>query len=156
MTDRSPGRPWPAYARVALVAGIGVVAGLVLLVVAPQALPPAPAPCAPGVVCSSSPAPAPPSGFFTYPHVAGLLIAVALAALVALLVVYVETYRATRSPQILGLLVFLAALGFETVVTSPLVFARVGPVPAGLRPFLLAGQLLECAALLLFLYLALQ
>jgi len=156
MTEAPSRRPWPAYARVALVAAIGLIAGVALLVVAPQALPPAPSPCAPGVVCTSSPSAAPPGGFFSYPHVAGLLIAVALAALIALLVVYAETYRSTRSPQILGLLVFLAALAFETVLTSPLVFARVGPVPGGLRPFLLAGQLLECAALLLFLYLALQ
>ncbi len=76
----------------------------------------------------------------SYPHVAGVLVAVALASLVALLVVYGRTYRDTHAPQMLGLPLCLRALLIETVPNSPFVFARFGGLPHGVKPFPIAGQ----------------
>ena len=72
------------------------------------------------------------------------------------MVVYARTYRDTRSPQMLGLVLFLVALLLEAILTSPFLFARFGGPPAGADPYLLAGQLFEVAALAIFLYVSLE
>lgn len=137
-------------AIVLLVLLVGVVAGIVLDIAAPQALPHPP--CPPGSPCPAGPSA---SAILSYPHVTGVLVAVSLAALAALLVVYGRTYRDTRAPQMLGLALFLAALLLETIVTSPFIFARFGGLPSGDQPFLIAGQFFEGLALLVFLYVSL-
>lgn len=148
-----PGRS--AGVWVLLVLGIGALVGGILAAAVPRAAPPPRGPCT-GAGCPAAPPAGSAAGLFDYPHVAIVLVCVALAALVALLVVYARTYRSTGSPQMLGLTIFLVALAFEEVLTSPFVFAPFGAVPRGLQPFLLAGQAFEAAALLLFLYLGLQ
>lgn len=145
-------RPWGPWAWVLVVVLVGVVVGVALAASAPQTLPPARPPCQPGAAC---PAPGP-KPVFGYPYVAAILAAVGLAALVALLVVYGRTYRETRTPQILGLTVFLVALLLETALSSPFVLARFGAVATGLQPFLVLGQFFECVALVVFLYLSVQ
>jgi hypothetical protein len=153
-----PARPPAVSPRtvVALVLIVGVAAGALLAYVAPQSLPPVRAPCTPPPGCPPAPPSASASGVFSYPHVASVLAALALVALLALLIVFARTWRETRSPQILGIELFLVALLFQSVLTSPFVFARFGAVTPGLQPFLLAGQLFECVALLVFLYLSVQ
>lgn len=145
-----------ARGLVALVLVLGVLSGALLAYVAPQALPPSRAPCTPSPGCPPAPPPASASAVLSYPHVASVLAAVAIVALLALLAVFARTWRETRSPQILGIEMFLVALLFQSVLTSPFVFARFGAVAPGLQPFLLAGQLFECVALLVFLYLTVQ
>ncbi len=152
MSAPTPSRSWAPGAVVALVLVVGVVAGVVLDVTAPQVLPPGPCPPPPG----GCPAPPSPSAVLSYPHVTGVLVAVALVALLALLVVYGRTYWETRAPQMLGLALFLGALLLETILTSPFVFARFGGLPRGVEPFLVAGQVFEALALLIFLYVSVQ
>jgi uncharacterized membrane protein YhaH (DUF805 family) len=156
MTNGAPsGRAWGSGVWVAIVALVGLVAGFVLGITVPAAVPPARPPCAAGPGCPAPPRATSPAALLGYPHLAVLLAVLALTALVALLAVYARTYRETRSPQILGLVVFLVALALEAVLTSPFVFARFAAVPQGLDPFLLAGQVFEDVALLVFLYLSL-
>jgi hypothetical protein len=140
---------------VLIVLVVGVLTGVALAVAAPHAAPPPRAPCQ-GPGCPAAPSAGSAPAVLDYPHVAVVLTCVALAALLALLIVYATTYRATRSAQMLGLCLFLGALLLEEVLTSPFVFAPFGAVPGGLQPFLIAGQAFECLALLVFLFLGLQ
>jgi hypothetical protein len=156
VTPSPPVRRPSAATSVALVLVVGALAGILLGVVAPQVAPPPHGPCSGPVDCPPAPPPRSAAAIFGYPHVAVVLACVALATLLALLVVYGRTYRETRAPQILGLLVFLLALLLESVLTSPFLFARFGGAPAGVDPYLLAGQAFEVVALALFLYLSLQ
>jgi hypothetical protein len=102
--------------------------------------------------CNNQPTPATPQ----YHEVGIILSAVSLALLVALLVVYLRTYMATRAPYTLGLAVFLFALLVEDTISSPIVLASFKQGFGDLDPFLAVGQLFLCAALALFLYLSLQ
>jgi hypothetical protein len=85
-----------------------------------------------------------------------LFSAVDLALLIALVVVYLRTYRDTRAQFALGLVAFLFVLLFEAIANSPFVFAVFGFGPGPLGPFLAIGAALEMAALALFLVLSLE
>lgn len=141
---------------VVLVLVLGALVGLLLGVVAPQVAPPGHGPCSPPATCPPSPPPGSAASVLGYPRLAVVLACVAIATLLALLFVYARTYRDTRSPQILGLVLFLIALLFETALSSPFLFTRFGGAPSGADPYLLAGQAFEVVALAIFLYLSVQ
>lgn len=131
---------WNAAVWVLIVVSIGVALGAVVaLTVRVPAGPPMPPP--------------PPAAVA---QLAVLLSVVCLALLTALVVVYVRNYRVTRAPYVLGVLVFLAALLFETALNSPLAFAAFGLGPGSLGRFLVASELVMAVALSIFLYLTLQ
>ncbi len=126
---------------------VGLVVGLALSETI--SVPQAPRPGGPG-------SPPPPPQQHQFSQVMLLLSTVSLALLAALLVVYGRIYRSTRAPYVLGLFVFLLALLFESLLSSPLLFTAFGVGPGGVSGFLAVGQLLMSAALAIFLYLSLQ
>ncbi len=156
MTEPSPVRHLSPAVWVVVVLLLGVLVGVLLSVVAPQVAPPPHGPCSPPGSCPPAPRPGSAAAVFGYPRATVVLACTTLAALGALLFVYARTYRDTRAPQMLGLVLFLVALVFEAVLSSPFLFARFGGAPSGLDPYLIAGQLFEVAALATFLYLSLQ
>jgi len=138
------GRAWGAAAWIPIVVALGVVLGLAEIALWPT---------------HGGPAGPPPRGVATPRVVAesfALLSAVALALLVALVIVYLRTFRETRAQFALGLAAVLLALLFENVAGSPFLFAVFGYGPGNLGPFLLVGTVLEVAALVLFLALSLE
>jgi uncharacterized membrane protein YedE/YeeE len=144
-------KSWDAGRWVLIVLLVGLVVGLVLALVAPT--PPAPGPPGPGGGGPGGPGQGSPSS--SRPTL--VLSTVSLALLVALLVVYGRTYRTTRAPYVLGLVLFLFVLLVQGILSSPLVFSAVGVGPgSGLGRLLEVAQFLMCAALALFLYLSLQ
>jgi hypothetical protein len=138
------------WVLIVLVVGVAAGIGLALTVHVPSA--PSPRPVPPGAPAPLTP-PAP-STAVTQEYV--VLSTVCLALLIALLVVYARTYRATRAPYVLGLVFFLLALAIATVLDSPLLYTAFGLGPGNLGPFLALGELLLAAALSVFLYLSLQ
>jgi len=135
-------RAWSAATWVLVVLAVGLALGAVLAWLIP---------IPPGGNPSGS---APPPGWVA--QVGVLLSTLSLALLVALLVVYARSYRATRAPYVLGLVIFLVVLFFETAVNSPLLLRAFGLGPGAIGPFLALGGLLMSAALSIFLYLSLQ
>lgn len=155
-TKRTP-TSMNAVVTVLLIVVIGAVAGVVLAtaapaVVPPLSCPPPPSPNAPVVPCPASPQ----NTGSGYVQAEVVLSTLAMLLLVALLVVYVRTYRDTRAPFMIGLVLFLLALLVETVLTSPFIYTGLGFPPGKLAPFLTIGQLFMDAALAIFLYLSLQ
>jgi hypothetical protein len=136
---------WSAAVWVLIIVAVGLGVGLVAAFTIP--IPPAPPPPGP----HGGP---PPSTAVTQLTV--VLSTLCLTLLAGLLVVYGRTYRETRAPYILGLVVFLVALFFETAVNSPLLFSAFGFGPGGLGRFLALSDLGLAAALAIFLYLSLQ
>lgn len=143
---------------VLLVVVIGLVGGFVLALAVPSVVPPVavcptpPPPPAPVPVCPSNPQ----SSGSGYVQVSVVLSSLAVALLVSLLIVYLRTYRETKAPYIIGLVLFLLALLVQTVLTSPFVYTELGLPPGKLAPFLTIGALFMDAALAIFLYLSLQ
>ena len=134
-----------AWISVPAVLGLGVVLGVVELLLWP--------------VHGGPAGPPPHGGGLTPPALVEaytLLSAIDLALLVALITVYLRTYRDTRAPFTLGLVAFLLVLLFETVASSPFLFAAFGYGPGGIGPFLAIGAGLEVVALTLFLVLSLE
>jgi len=91
-----------------------------------------------------------------FDDVATVLSAVGIALLIALLVVYAKTYRETRSKFALGLLVVLAALLGQSLVSSPILFRALDHFGGPLAPLVLAAEMLKAAAFAVFLYLSLE
>jgi len=85
-----------------------------------------------------------------------ILSTVSLVLLVALLAVYAKTYSDTRARFALGLIVVLAALLFQALLTSPLLFGAFGHALGGLGPFVLVADAFKAVAFSIFLYLSLQ
>jgi hypothetical protein len=138
----APSRHPGPIAWLLVVVAIGVVMGAVLVVAAPGPAPP-PGPHA---------GPAPP-----VPHAAPVFISgLDLVFLLALILVYVRTYADTRARFALGLVVFLLALFFETLVSSPVVLGVLGYAPGNLGFFFLLAGILEALALVVFLFLSLE
>lgn len=148
-----------AEALVLLVLLIGIVVGFALsfnsALVPPSnpACPPAPPPPAPAPPCPTAPTP---STGFGYAQLEVVFSVLAVALVIALLGVYLRTYRETRAPYIVGLLLFLVALLIEIVLTSPFVFVALDVAPGKLAPYQTFGQFFMDAALAIFLYLSLQ
>lgn len=82
--------------------------------------------------------------------------AVGLVFIVALLRVYVKTYRDTHARFALGLLVVLGALAFQAILSSPLVYSLFGVHLGRVASFFLPADTFKAAALGAFLYLSLQ
>jgi hypothetical protein len=145
MEEKGSGRTWSAANWVLIVVVIGLALGtaLALTVHVPQASPPAGPPGAP-----------PPPTAVTQANV--LLSTLCLVLLASLLAVYVRSYLATRAPYVLGLVIFLVALFFETALNSPLLFTAFGLGPGSLGRFLALSDLVLSGALSIFLYLSLQ
>ena len=126
-----------------VVLAIGVALGALLVFI--------PRPDRPG------PGPGPgPRMFETAADIDVILSTVSLAFLVALLAVYAKTYSQTRAPFALGLIVVLAALLFQGLLTSPLFFGAFGHPVGDLGPFLLVADGFKTGAFAAFLYLSLQ
>ena len=131
---------------VLVVIACGLIAGGLLWLVHPIApgpgpgLPPAGGPAASG----------------TLGRAAGVLSLVDLALLVSLIVVYVRTYRDTRAPFALGLVLFLVALVIESTSLSLPILAAFGFGWGGLGIFFLVSTIFETIALAVFLYLSLN
>jgi hypothetical protein len=142
MEEKGSGRTWSAANWVLIVVVIGLALGtaLALTVHVPQASPPA--------------GPPPPPTAVTQANV--LLSTLCLVLLASLLAVYVRSYLATRAPYVLGLVIFLVALFFETALNSPLLFTAFGLGPGSLGRFLALSDLVLSGALSIFLYLSLQ
>ncbi len=131
------------WAPVTIVAGL--VLGVVELLLWPHPRSPAGGPGPGGMM-------APPDVTVAF----ALFSSIDIALLVALVAVYLRTYRETRAQFALGLLVFLVVLLFEAVAGTPFLFAVFGLQPGNLGPFLLLGTILEMVALLIFLLLSLE
>ena len=89
-------------------------------------------------------------------YVAGVLSVVVLALLAALIVVYLQTYRDTRSVFSLGLVVFLVALTAQASASSPFLIEAFGEGWSGLGAFYLVAMVFEAIALAIFLNLSLD
>ena len=127
-----------------VVLAIGLVLGALLVLV--------PRPDRPG-----GPGPGPGPGMFeTAADIDVILSTVSLAFLVGLLAVYARTYSQTRAPFALGLIIVLAALLFQGLLTSPLFFGAFGHPVGDLGPFLLVADGFKTGAFAAFLYLSLQ
>jgi hypothetical protein len=74
---------------------------------------------------------------------------------VALLAVYAKTYSDPRARFALGLIVVFAALLFQALLASPLLFVAFGHALGGLGPFLLVADAFKAAAFTALLYLSL-
>lgn len=144
MSEGRRGTGAGAASWVAIVVIVGAVVGAALSI----AFPPMPGPPGPG---------GPPGrGPIGLDRAAYVLSTIDLAMLLALLAVYVRTYRETRARFALGLSAFLAALTLQTVFGSTLLFGAFGFGPGGLGPFLFVSYLFETIALAIFLYLSLD
>lgn len=84
-----------------------------------------------------------------------ILSTVGVALLVALLVVYGKIYGETKASFALGLLVVLAALLLQSILSSPLVFGAFGVPSADLGTFLAFADAFKVFAFTVFLYLSL-
>lgn len=144
MEAEPKGKSWSALVWVFIVLAIGLGAGAVLAFT--LHVPPNVGPGHPG--------PPPPPAAVTRTTV--LLSTLSMVLVLALVVVYARSYRTTRAPYVLGLLVFLAALFGETLLNSPLLFTAFGLGPGNLGRFLAWSYLLMSAGLSIFLYLSLQ
>ena len=100
--------------------------------------------------------PRPPFRFERFEDVAVVLSTVAVALLVALLVVYIRTYRDTQANFALGLVLVRIALLVQSVLTSPVLLGAFGHRLGGLGPFFFFAEAFKAAAFSLFLYLSLQ
>jgi hypothetical protein len=145
MHEAKENAAWSAAVWMLIIVAVGLAVGLIAAFTIP--VPPAPPPPMP-------PGAPPPSAAVT--QLAVVLSTLCLTLLAALLAMYVRTYRETKAPYILGLVVFLVALLFETAVNSPLLFSAFGYGPGGLGRFLAVSDLGLAAALAIFLYLSLQ
>jgi hypothetical protein len=132
----------PPVVWVLIVVAVGLAAGFALAVVTPS--PPSPAMGPPG--------PAPSVGFPLQVFFSGLDVVL----LLALVIVYVRTYAQTRARFALGLVLFLAALLLQVVLSSPAFFRALGYGPGNLGFFFLLGGVFEAVALSVFLYLSLE
>lgn len=97
-----------------------------------------------------------PRMFETFDDIDVVLSTVAVALLVALLFVYSKTFADTGARFALGLLLVLAALLFQTLLTSPILFGIFGHALGGIGPFVLVADAFKAAAFSIFLYLSLQ
>lgn len=102
------------------------------------------------------PGPGPGSAFETLDDLDAILSTVALTFLVALLLVYARTFNDTGARFALGLIVVLAALLFQALLTSPFLFGIFGHRLGGLGPFVLVADAFKAVAFSVFLYLSLQ
>ncbi len=101
----------------------------------------------------------PPAGrpeFTDLAGIAGVFSMVDLAMLLALILVYVRTYRDTKARFALGLVLFLLALTVQSVTASLPVLAVFGFGPGALGGFFLVSAVFESLALAIFLYLSLE
>src|SRR5580658_8501911 len=144
MTPASKGPPWSAGIWVLAVVAVGLALGAVLAL--SVHVPPGPPPGSP-----RAPPPAPQA----LTQAAVLLSTLCLVLLSGLVAVYIRSFRATKAPYVLGLVIFLSALLLETALSSPLLFTAFGTGPGSLSRFLVPSELLESAALAIFLYLSL-
>jgi hypothetical protein len=94
--------------------------------------------------------------FFSYEGIDMVLSTTGISLLMALLVVQVRAYRETKAKFALGLVVVLAALVLQAVLTSPIIFGAFGNTLGALGPFLLFADLFKLVAFSVFLYLSLQ
>ena len=97
-----------------------------------------------------------PRMFETFDDIDVVLSTVALALLVVLLFVYSKTYTDTSARFALGLIFVLAALLFQTLLTSPILFGIFGHALGGIGPFVLVADAFKAVAFSIFLYLSLQ
>ena len=112
-----------------------------------------------GVLLAALPQPAvvrPPFRFEQFEDVAVVLSTVAVVLLVALLVVYIRTYRDTQANFALGLVLVLIALLVQSVLTSPVLLGAFGHRLGGLGPFFFFAEVFKATAFSIFLYLSLQ
>lgn len=128
---------------------VGVIVGLAVGL----SVPPATTNGGTGVGPPPPPQPQPSSQFN---FVGNIFSIVSLALLVALLVVYSKIYMSTKAPYVVGLIMFLVALFFEDLVSSPIVLASLKEGFGNLDPYLAIGQVFLCTGLAVFLYLSLE
>ncbi len=102
------------------------------------------------------PPPGGPAGSTNLGRVAGVASLVDLALLVALIVVYVRTYRDTKARFALGLVLFLLALTVQTATSSLPLIRALGFGFGALGGFFLVSAVFESLALAIFLYLSLE
>lgn len=140
--EETNGRDWSAATWVVVVLALGLTVGALLA--RTVRVPAGPTPTG---------MPAPP---LWWSQLGVILSSTTLALLLALLVVYVRAYLATRAAHTLGLALFLAVLFVESTVNSPLLFTAFGQGPGALGRFLDVGGFLMTVALTIFLYLSLQ
>lgn len=108
---------------------------------------------------SAASGPPPPGGLAgsaNLGRVAGIFSLVDLALLVALIVVYVRTYRDTKARFALGLVLFLLALTVQSATSSLPVIHALGFGFGALGGFFLVSATFESLALAIFLYLSLE
>jgi len=124
-----------------IVLAIGIGLGVLLTLVPHGPRPPGPGP-----------------GFDPYAGIEALdvvLSAVSMACIVALIVVHARTYAEMGAKFALGLVLVLAALLFQAILSSPL-FLSFGHELGPFGPFGLGADALKAAAFGAFLYLSLQ
>lgn len=144
--EQGDDRDWSQIGWVLLVLAAGAAVGALLGFVHPLAP-------------STGPAPPPlggTTGSTELGRVSGVLSIVDLALLVALIVVYVRTYRDTRARFALGLVLFLSALVVQSAALSLPILVALGFGWAGLGFFFFLSTLFETLALSVFLYLSLD
>ena len=127
-----------------LVLGIGLALGVVAALVSKPWRPAGPGP-GPGMMA-----------FAVFSDVDAVLSTIGLVFLLALVYVYAKTYADTKARFALGLIVVLAALLFQALLTSPLLFGAFGHGLGGLGPFVLVADAFKAVAFAAFLYLSLQ
>ncbi|MGI0055264.1 MAG: hypothetical protein ACREB9_00365 [Thermoplasmata archaeon] len=135
-------KSWSAEIWLTIVVAIGVAAGAILalaLRLPPGLYPPGTPPLPPWVA-----------------QIGVIFSTLSLVLLLALLSVYVRSYRTTRAPYLLGLVIFLVVLFVEITINSPLVLTGFGLGPGILGRFFALGGILMSAALSILLYLSLQ
>ncbi len=141
---RGNGRDWSGFGWVFAVIAIGAVVGSLLWLLRPF----------PHGMASTRPIG--PVGSAPLGLIAGIFSMVDLALLVALIVVYVRTYRDTKAQFALGLVLFLLALTVQTATASVPVIGAFGFGLGGLGGFFLVSAGFESLALAIFLYLSLK
>ncbi|HTW56470.1 MAG TPA: hypothetical protein VMG36_08545 [Thermoplasmata archaeon] len=134
--------PRIAWVIVVVAVGFAIGAAAVALHPAPHGPPPPPSPG--------------PAGSQNLGRIASVVSTLDLALLVALLGVYVRTYRDTRARFVLGLVIVLLALLVQAAASSPAVIGAFGLASGGLGGFYFVASLFEALALAVFLYLSLE
>lgn len=97
-----------------------------------------------------------PSGFVFRYYTAGIIITVNIMLLVGLLGVYLQTYAATQSTFMLGLMFFIGVLLIQSILSLPLIHTLFGYTFFGLGPFVILPHMFETIALVILLLLSME